>query len=105
MPTILFTSLIKLKTVMEVVKKTDFIKHIIVFDTPKTLRGTTYNTSITDYQSFVSNIRKDYSHFKCQPQNMEDHVSLILYSSGTTGLPKAVQLTDQNLMLRYSREL
>lgn len=104
MPTIVFTSLNKLQTLIAVARNCDFIKRIIVFDSQKSLRDTTNNILITDFKSFVSNIRKDYSHFKCLPQNMPDHVSGIFFSSGTTGLPKGVQLTDQNLMLRFSKE-
>lgn len=37
--------------------------------------------------------------FICEPQNMKEHVALIMCSSGTTGLPKGVQLTQFNLLL------
>lgn len=95
----------KLQTIIKVAKKYDFIKHIIVFDTPTTLQGTVHNTTIIDYKSFVSNIKTDYSQFKFLPQNIVDHVSIIFYSSGTTGMPKGVQLTDQNIMLRIIKEM
>lgn len=37
--------------------------------------------------------------FICEPQRMKENVALILCSSGTTGLPKGVQLTQYNLLI------
>lgn len=38
------------------------------------------------------------SQFRCQSVNPTENICLIMYSSGTTGLPKAVQLTQANTM-------
>lgn len=37
--------------------------------------------------------------FICQAQNMKEHVALIQSSSGTTGLPKGVQITQFNVLI------
>lgn len=41
--------------------------------------------------------------FKCAPQNMKENVCLILCSSGTTGLPKGVQLAQYNIIVADSQ--
>ncbi|KXJ68874.1 hypothetical protein RP20_CCG001314 [Aedes albopictus] len=44
--------------------------------------------------------------FKSNPVDKQNHVALILLSSGTTGLPKGVQLTHSNIMttIAHSKE-
>lgn len=53
------------------------------------------------FQAFVgnSNVHTNVSSFATNAQNQREKVALLLSSSGTTGLPKAVQLTEQNLLL------
>lgn len=41
----------------------------------------------------------DTNRFECEPQNMKDRVAMILCSSGTTGLPKGVQITQFNVIV------
>lgn len=38
-----------------------------------------------------------------KPQAMGDKVALILFSSGTTGLPKGVELTEKNIMMSLAQ--
>lgn len=40
----------------------------------------------------------DIANFEISQQNLPDKVAVLLFSSGTTGLPKAVQLTEQNIL-------
>jgi long-subunit acyl-CoA synthetase (AMP-forming) len=40
-----------------------------------------------------------YDFFYCQPMDVHEQIALILCSSGTTGLPKGVQLTQYNLLV------
>lgn len=42
--------------------------------------------------------------FRSEPQNISDNVALILCSSGTTGLPKGVQLTQKNVMIGIEQQ-
>ncbi|XP_062535821.1 uncharacterized protein LOC134204985 [Armigeres subalbatus] len=55
---------------------------------------------------FDRNKLKSARSFRPQPVNLKEQVALMVMSSGTTGLPKAVQLTHYNLMavLAYIRD-
>lgn len=59
------------------------------------------------YSQFVHDARVppvlDGAAYRCVPQDMAEMVGLVLYSSGTTGLPKGVQLTQLNSMLAMHR--
>lgn len=52
------------------------------------------------FEAFVNNrnVQTDFNNFQCNRQNQSEKVALLLSSSGTTGLPKAVQLSEQNIM-------
>lgn len=45
-----------------------------------------------------TDFNKDKS-FVCNAQNMKNHLALIFASSGTTGLPKGVGITQYNLLI------
>lgn len=78
-----------------------FVHKLIVYDDIETnvskllrIDGVTTFRKVIDF-----NDDSQYeSSFRCEPQPMKDNVSLILCSSGTTGLPKGVQLTQFNLL-------
>lgn len=69
------------------------IKKIIIFDDVD-VAGITFSTYMKNY-----NIKIYAEQFKFSPQNIKEKVALIFFSSGTTGLPKGVQITEQNLMV------
>lgn len=50
---------------------------------------------------FVLQVRST-GKFTCKPIDMRNNIMLILCSSGTTGLPKGVQLTQANLLAAAS---
>lgn len=77
-PDIIFASPFSVNSILKVVKPQNNFP-VVVFD------GITSTTR----------------QFECQPQD----VGLILYSSGTTGLPKGVQLTHANTVQAYQRIL
>lgn len=68
------------------------IRKIIVFD-DVTVDELHFAVFMKDY-----NIDTNVEQFKFLPQNIDEKVALIFFSSGTTGLPKGVQLTEKNLM-------
>lgn len=70
---------------------------IIIFDEPTQGKHEKYIT----YQRFVSNpyVLTNPRAFSTKRQHAFDKVAILLYSSGTTGLPKAVQLTEHNVMM------
>lgn len=75
------------------------VKHFIVYDS---VNGDA-STKQSNVHSFNEILKlqnaTNAANFTCQPQNMEKNVVLILCSSGTTGLPKGVQLTQFNFIL------
>lgn len=78
-----------------------YVHKLIVYDDIETnvskllrIDGVTTFRKVID---FNDNAQYESS-FRCEPQQMKDNVSLILCSSGTTGLPKGVQLTQFNLL-------
>lgn len=80
-------------------KQNGFIDNLILFD------GEDYDTStfahskdVLMYQCFMD-YGTETNTFTCEPLNMHENVVLILCSSGTTGLPKGVQLTQFNILV------
>lgn len=98
-PTIVFVSPMNLNKVIVVTQKHTFVKQIILYD-----NSIDSAMNVTEKPIPFSQIIKtlDYSkinEFKCKPQNMKENVMLLLCSSGTTGLPKCVQLTQFNMLV------
>lgn len=51
---------------------------------------------------FSAQIDDDFD-FECTPITIGENVALILFSSGTTGLAKAVQLTQHNVLVAINQ--
>ncbi|XP_058465853.1 uncharacterized protein LOC131439169 [Malaya genurostris] len=101
-PKAIFVSTTAIQTLQTMSTKIPSIKMIILIgskDRP--------NQRVTLFKElFDRNKLKNAKFFTPQPVNLKDQVALMVLSSGTTGLPKAVQLTHYNLMavLAYIRE-
>lgn len=56
-----------------------------------------------NWQKILENSDCKLKHHSFVPEavNIEEQVALLVMSSGTTGLPKAVQITQQNLMSTF----
>nr|BBN23619.1 luciferase [Curtos okinawanus]BBN23620.1 luciferase [synthetic construct] len=98
-PTIIFSSKKGLDKVLEVQKTVTVIKTIVILDSKADYRG---------YQCLQTFIKKNTplgfkaTSFQCVDVDREKQVALIMNSSGSTGLPKGVQLTHENTVTRFS---
>lgn len=81
-------------------KRCAFFERVVVFG--EHTKESNENGLVVGYHSFVTADISAEGSFRCEPQNMDENIALILYSSGTTGLPKGVQLSQKNVM--YTRE-
>lgn len=78
----------------KVANKCEFFEKVIVFGSDE--KRPFEKGFIFNYSKFTKNIASES--FTCEPQNLDTNIALILYSSGTTGLPKGVQLSQKNVM-------
>nr|QJF54253.1 NLS/D2/gLUC/P-2A/redLUC fusion protein [Binary vector pMD19-SMAX1D2] len=98
-PTIVFSSKKGLDKVITVQKTVTTIKTIVILDSKVDYRG---------YQCLDTFIKRNTppgfqaSSFKTVEVDRKEQVALIMNSSGSTGLPKGVQLTHENTVTRFS---
>lgn len=91
-PKIIFCSKTTSIIFIKLKEKLNFLERIIVFDGEKDqLNG------VIDYDEFVKKFHgNDYKNFSPIDLDEED-LAALLSSSGTTGLPKCVMLTNKNI--------
>ncbi|XP_037732790.1 4-coumarate--CoA ligase 1 [Drosophila subpulchrella] len=100
-PKIIFASKITIDRVAKAASKNKFVKGIIAFN-----GGSKNFNNVYDFKELMDNDK-----FKTQPEflgpaaNKNEDVSLIVCSSGTTGLPKGVQLTQMNLLATLDSQI
>lgn len=93
-PTIVFTSRACLEIFRKIQKNGLFLKKIIVFDEIEGLSG-----SESSYLEFITIYKQPVQkNFVAAKVPLKDHLAFILCSSGTTGMPKGVQLTYKNAL-------
>jgi 4-coumarate--CoA ligase len=89
-----FTTPSAAKNVVKVGRKnSSFVKQIVLFGTDNPFEG-----KATLFDAFMAG-QPEATDFHCDHIDMVNHTALILCSSGTTGLPKGVQLTQYNLLV------
>ncbi|XP_055850186.1 uncharacterized protein LOC129914807 [Episyrphus balteatus] len=92
-PKVFFCSKGCLNRVLAVAKKNKYIKHVIVFGDVSSSSDATSLNELVNSKKFVS-----YPDFEPPSVNKNENVALIVCSSGTTGMPKGVQLTQMNIL-------
>lgn len=66
----------------------------------------TENKAHKTYDEFLSLVDvEDGESFQCEPQDVKDNVAVIIYSSGTTGMPKGAEITQWNMFSIISQAL
>lgn len=88
-----FASTNTIDKVLAVAKKHSSIKTVVVFG-----QKTGDDTDVIDFSTFCYEYKTTEA-FECKPQDVVDNVAMILCSSGTTGLPKGVMITQHNVMV------
>lgn len=97
-PRVVFASNIALKNVLSVASGScDFIQDIICMGSTTPTRG-----KVVLFDEIIRNKKlKMEANFQPEPVNITENISLILVSSGTTGLPKAVAITQENILTMF----
>lgn len=92
LPKIIFASHGTLDKVQRIKDQTKFIKKVFVYGDE--FIGKSYGS----FNVFIRNaLVPSNEHFDCPAQDKMENVAIIFCSSGTTGIPKAVQLSQNNL--------
>ena len=89
-----------LKNMSNILKKLPSVEKVIIINYPKIDNSTTINKSIT-YKEFLS---KNPAPLKFE-QLPFDHPLYIMYSSGTTGLPKSIVHSSGGTLIQHLKEL
>ena len=94
-PRIIFCSERVQESMDQVAREAGFVKEIVTFGLPFSHKQT----------PFISFLQHKSSTFQPLDMNDKDHTAAIMCSSGTTGLPKGVVLTQENILsvLRTAR--
>ncbi|KAM8707266.1 hypothetical protein ACLKA7_011372 [Drosophila subpalustris] len=100
-PKVIFASKITVDRVAKVAKSNKFVKAIIA------LSGTSKNhPKVHSFTDLMNNDKfKTSPDFSTPIANKAEDVALIVCSSGTTGLPKGVQLTQSNILATLDSQM
>jgi 4-coumarate--CoA ligase len=91
-PKIIFTSPFASEKVVNVAKTLGFVKKVILFEDENP-----FGNKVTMFDDFLKVTSNDKTNFNPTFVDKSKAVSVILCSSGTTGVPKGVQLTQTNM--------
>lgn len=96
-PKVLFSSPYVTEKAVAIGQRNAFIRKVVVFGEEQSGEG------FVASEEFLADPRAPQGSFRPpQPTDIRDNVALVLCSSGTTGLPKGVQLTQINVLTAVS---
>lgn len=99
-PKVIFASQMTLERVAAVAAKNSFVKKVIG------IRAKATNANILPFWNLMEDKNiPSQSTFECVNANKGEDVALIVCSSGTTGMPKGVQLTQSNILITIDSQL
>lgn len=103
-PRIIFASNAVSKPTIAVIKQNKFVESIVVIDKIFTESGSGHGVNVTTLDELMSSVNINDCHtFECKSIDLANNVALVLCSSGTTGLPKGVELTQRNILVGTSQ--
>lgn len=86
--------------IAKVAKNNSFVKKIVVFSTNSP------NSNVFAYKELMENKAiPSQATYECIMADKNEDVALIVCSSGTTGMPKGVQLTQSNILSTLDSQL
>ncbi|KAL5284112.1 hypothetical protein ACFFRR_006404 [Megaselia abdita] len=92
-PKVFFTSKGPAERVAKVARKNNYLKHVFIFDDVSSFKG------VIPFAHLIDNPKiKSGADYQPKPTKVHDRVALIVCSSGTTGMPKGVQITQFNIL-------
>ena len=91
-PVIIFCSHFSIHNIEETTLELPFVKELILFN-----NNSDAESKFTTYESLI-NLHKNSKPLTVENINPTESVAFLLCSSGTTGLPKCVELTHANYM-------
>lgn len=96
-PKFIFASHQTIKKVKQVVDQTKSTQRVFVFG--HKIVGSNFESFDTFVQNKLVPTNVD---FVCPPQNMRENIALVFCSSGTSGSPKGVEVTQYNVWFAIS---
>lgn len=91
----MFCSPYAAKITLKVCKSLSYVKKVILFDGKKL---DNFAISFNDFKKLAEKSDFDVEANVAQKVDIKDQVSLLVCSSGTTGMPKGVMITQMNMM-------
>lgn len=73
-----------------------FVKKVILFGGEKQNGTLSYNDMVLESNGCIKNVK--YEEFRCAEVAGQSDTLIVMYSSGTTGLPKGVMITHLNIL-------
>lgn len=105
-PKLIFASSAVAPRALKIAGKNKFVQKLIILETNggKDMSKQLTTKLTASYSTLLGSTKLDEcNELNCKPIDMQNNVALVLCSSGTTGLPKGVELTQKNILVAMSQ--